>query len=510
MVSTGASFGPPVSGLASVAVSGNGTVVVSSGSGRVYALLPASGSQPPLWLPVGADTCDAAEAGLVCENLVLPCGVMNIRRVTFSASGVLWGVLDSNRIMRYDTGARLWREWGYRRGRAVDVTIARDGSPWVIGIHNDVHHGQPDGYWERMGSLEATSIAAGVDNNMWAIRKGDGHVYEWVASSGEWQECATPMTGRDIAVDGVGRVVVVGVGASLGVVRRLEHHEWRALLGVSATAIGASDGGGVWVIGTCSRDGLSDGVGEVCLADGSVSSTTPQVLMLVDGHDGSGGGSGVGVSWVSPLRGVWVKGVDVWESSRIVSALGVGVGAGIVQPDVESSGTGGGGDGEADSGGPSRAWVATAALVAPGDVVERDLALGKPAFQSSDYHDASEYAVCATAPTSVSCTHTHTDPGAWWRVDLLASSFVRRIRVSQCQYHIVHGPPALSRIVPFIAQALDAKHAVVAEHVFTDVQEEYVWDNVNASGVSSVRVQLHNNKKDYLHMSGVEVLGHLL
>ena len=65
-------------------------------------------------------------------------------------------------------------------------------------------------------------------------------------------------------------------------------------------------------------------------------------------------------------------------------------------------------------------------------------------------------------------------------------------------------------MVPFVAQALDAKHAVVAERVFTDVQEEYVWDNVNASGVSSVRVQLHNNKKDYLHMSGVEVLGHLL
>ena len=223
---------------------------------------------------------------------------------------------------------------------------------------------------------------------MWAIHKGDGHVYEWVASSGEWQECATPMTGRDIAVDGVGRVVVVGVGASSGVVRRLEHHEWRALLGVSATAVGASAGGGVWVIGTCSRDGLGDGVGEVCLADGSVSSATPQVFMLVDGHDGSGGGSGVGVSWVSPGRGVWVKGVDVWESSRIVSALGVGVDAGTVQRAVETSGTGGGGDGEGDSGGPSRAWVATAALVAPGDTVERDLALGKPAFQSLCFFEA--------------------------------------------------------------------------------------------------------------------------
>ena len=65
-------------------------------------------------------------------------------------------------------------------------------------------------------------------------------------------------------------------------------------------------------------------------------------------------------------------------------------------------------------------------------------------------------------------------------------------------------------MVPFVAQALDAKHAVVAERVFTDVQEEYVWDNVNAFGVSSVRVQLLNNKKEFLHLSGVEVLGHLL
>ena len=345
---------------------------------------------------------------------------------------------------------------------------------------------------------------------MWAIHKGDGHVYEWVASSGEWQECATPMTGRDIAVDGVGRVVVVGVGASSGVVRRLEHHEWRALLGVSATAVGASAGGGVWVIGTCSRDGLGDGVGEVCLADGSVSSATPQVFMLVDGHDGSGGGSGMGVSWVSPGRGVWVKGVDVWESSRIVSALGVGVDAGTVQRAVETSGTGGGGDGEGDSGGPSRAWVATAALVAPSDAAERDLALGKPAFQSSDYFDTRGFAVCATASALASCSHTHKNPGAWWRVDLLASSFVRRIRVAQCQGHILHSRSDLSRMAPFVAQALGAKHAVVAERVFNDVQEEYVWDNVNASGVSSVRVQLHNNKKDYLHMSGVEVLGHLL
>ena len=85
---------------------------------------------------------------------------------------------------------------------------------------------------------------------------------------------------------------------------------------------------------------------------------------------------------MSPGRGVWVKGVDVWESSRIVSALGVGV------ADAESSGTGGGGDGEGDSGGPSRAWVATAALVAPGDAVERDLALGKPAFQSLCFFEA--------------------------------------------------------------------------------------------------------------------------
>ena len=215
----------------------------------------------------------------------------------------------------------------------------------------------------------------------------------------------------------------------------------------------------------------------------------------------------MGVSWVSPGRGVWVKGVDVWESSRIVSALGVGAGAGSAQADVDSDGTGGGGDREGDSGGPSRAWVATAALVAPGDAVERDLALGKPAFQSSDYSDSKHYAVCATASTAVTCSHTRADSGAWWRVDLLASSVVRRIRVSQ---YLDHPRPLYSRMVPFVAQALDAKHAVVAERVFTDVQEEYVWDNVNASGVSSVRVQLHNNKKDYLHMSGVEVLGHLL
>ena len=153
MVSTGASFGPPVFGLTSVAVSGNGTVVVSSSSGRVYALLPASGSQPPLWLPVGADTYDAAEAGQVCKLQVPSCGVMSIRRVAFSESGVLWGVLDSNSIMQYDTGARLWREWGYRGGRAVDITIARDGSPWMLGMLNGVHRGQPYGYWEPLRRL---------------------------------------------------------------------------------------------------------------------------------------------------------------------------------------------------------------------------------------------------------------------------------------------------------------------------------------------------------------------
>ena len=60
-------------------------------------------------------------------------------------------------------------------------------------------------------------------------------------------------------------------------------------------------------------------------------------------------------------------------------------------------------------------------------------ARGKPTLQSSTSHDGLSGRAVDGNPDSNygggSCTHTNREPGAWWRVDLLASKTIGKIAI---------------------------------------------------------------------------------
>lgn len=128
---------------------------------------------------------------------------------------------------------------------------------------------------------------------------------------------------------------------------------------------------------------------------------------------------------------------------------------------------------------------------------ERNWALTGDATQSSTYQ---QY-VAKLAIDGRLDTFNQTNIGSsWWQVDLKQPIAIRSIKV----VNRLGSFQIKSRLVPFRLIILNGNGATTDEKEYSDVQDNYVWDNIYQVG-QVVRIELVNN--NYLHIAEVEVLG---
>jgi hypothetical protein len=130
------------------------------------------------------------------------------------------------------------RQWMQVDGWGTRISVAPDGSPWVVNSRNEIHR-FVSGSFEKLPGM-ARDIAVGSDGTAWVIGTDDG-VYRWTGRAWDRVKGAA---GVAISVDRSGAPWVVSAS------NEIYHWQGEGFILRSGRALDIGAGTDVWIIGT--------------------------------------------------------------------------------------------------------------------------------------------------------------------------------------------------------------------------------------------------------------------